>query len=594
MIIVDEILDQMDATKSGVVAGSVTQTIQSGVETVPTSIIQQKVGGSAGNTYTTLPLYPIVSNCCMDKSFIHMVFNIRFDVTAKVSAALADSHLATVYLPMWFGPNDTSALPNQVQVLLEGSTIYNTNYQREESVLSNNSLPEILLRGSDRYSTIDKLKQGVRAQPMQRLLIPIDFAANGTTATAHVDVKFDLEIDMNTLNPLLSNMHFTTKHFGKLQLKLFFAEIEKALCFCPDYNFSMLNSATTTSAITLNTSLLKGQIRDSFYSFYPFAEYVTTGAIDKTKIPFYGLRYDKTGSAWVDSVLLSEVTFSNSTAATNNEFFKVDKVDMCQTNFDIRYEEYQRLESHFTSMGSIIIPTQTWRTTPFQSSPSSSEWSGNYVGIGSGNNIDFVGVWCHSLKSPCCFYTLPLTGVQFQINGQNINPIPYPYIDRRAVTDFTQAIIDTDHEEISKDYTDCLNFLNIENSEDYVNHDALAVPDYYNRNGVLVSPGLSNANKFAMYFSTNLPDSFHTGKCVLEDTVNTPNVRLIGSYSSSFRGINTNAKRALYPIWYDNFNGADGSLLGFSLFCDYCIVLKYDASRGVCFDGVLSPAAPYL
>lgn len=592
MIIVDEILDMMDATKSGVVAESVTQTIQSGVETVPTSIIQQKAGGSAGNTYTTLPLYPIVSNCCMDKSFIHMVFKTKFRVDVTLPAAIHATHAGRVYVPMWFGPNDTSALPNQVQVLLEGSTIYNTNYQREESVLSNNSLPEIILRGSDRYSTIDKLKQGVRAQPMQRLLMEVDIAANGTTGHADIPVTFDLEIDMNTLNPLLSNMHFTTKHFGKLQLKLFFAEIEKSFCFCPDYNFSMLNEATTTSAATLNTSLLKGQIRDSFYSFYPFAEHFKE-TIASTKIPFYGLTYDTVegGGGFVGSVLLTNIKFSN---PDSGNFFQVDKIDMCQTNFDIRYEEYQRLESHFTSMGSIIIPTQTWRTTPFQSSPSQAEWSGNYVGIGSGNNIDFAGVWCHSLRSPCCFYTLPLTGVQFQINGQNINPIPYPYIDRRAVTDFTQTIIDTDHEEISKDYVDSLNFLNIDNSQDYVNGEALSVPAYYNRGGVLVSPGLSNANKFAMYFSTNLPDSFHTGKCVLESTVNTPNVRLIGLSSSAFRGINTNTERVKYPIWYDNFNGADGSLLGFSLFCDYCIVLKYDASRGVCFDGVLSPAAPYL
>ena len=594
MIIVDEILDQMDATKSGVVAGSVTQTIQSGVETVPTSIIQQKVGGSAGNTYTTLPLYPIVSNCCMDKSFIHKRFTVRFRVDVTLPAAIDADHDGTAYVPMWFGPSDTSALPNQVQVLLEGSTIYNTNYQREESVLSNNSLPEIILRGSNRYSTIDKLKQGVKDQPMQRLLIAVPITHNTTTGHTDVEVVFDLAIDMNTLNPLLSNMHFTTKHFGKLQLKLFFAEIEKAFCFCPDYNFSMLNKADTTSAASLNTSLLKGQIRDSFYAFYPFAEYVTEGAIAKTKIPFYCLtRDDTTGDTTFKSVLLENITFSN---PDSGNFYAVDKVDMCQTNFDIRYEEYQRLESHFTSMGSIIIPTQTWRTTPFQSSPTNTPgngWTGNYVGIGSGNNIDFVGVWCHSLKSPCCFYTLPLQGVQFQINGQNINPIPYPYIDTRAVTDFTQAIIDTDHEEISKDYVNCLTFLNIDNTDSYVNKANLTVPAYYNRGGVLTSPGLSNANKFAMYFSTNLPDSFHTGKCVLEDTVNTPNVRLIGEYSSAFYTKNS-AARDLYPIWYDNYNGKLGSLLGFSLFCDYCIVLKYDASRGVCFDGVLSPAAPYL
>ena len=614
-VVVDEIIDQMEATKSGVVPGSVVPTIQSGVETVPTSIIQSRVGGSAGNSYTTLPLYPIVANCCIDKSFVHIRYDMNFKMIIKFADPGADK---TVYVPFWFGPDDTALLPNQVQVLLEGKTVYNTTYQREEAVLSKNSLPEIVVRGSERYSTLDKLRQGLRAQPMQRVLVKFSIHSGDTSAEQDVKLHFDQSIDLNTLNPLLSNIHYTTKHFGKLQLKLFFQDIERAMSFCPDGLFAThapnsipaATAATDTSAASLtstNASItaINGALSallaqqggtDQFYSFYSFNEHFQT-TYDLTSADV-GIKSDLIKfPAFVDDGSAFTVTNVVFTNPTSDPFFKVEICEMCQTNFDIKYEEYQRLESFFTSTGSIIIPTQQWMTTPFESSPSAA-WLPSYVGIGTGNNINFVGVWCHSGKSPSHFYTLPLTGVQLQLNGQNLNYIPYPYINSRAVADFTQAIIDTDHEEINKDYQDSLSFFNICDDTNYRSTTTgtnLSMHDYYylNRDKLRTDPHLQNANKFAMYFSTNLPDSFRTGKCVLDDTVNAPNLRLISTRSAPFDEANDATARGKMPLWYDNRN-CDSSLLGFSLFCDYCIVLKYDSARGVCYDGLLSAAAPYV
>lgn len=609
-VVVDAIENQTEAVKSGVVPDSVIQTVQSGVETVPTSIIQDRVGGSGGNSYTTLPLYPIVANCCIDKSFVHTRFEQNYKMKITFNAPGADK---TVYVPFWYGDDDTALLPNQVQMLIDGKTIYSTTYQREEAVLSKNSLPEIVVRGCDRYSTLDKLRQGIKDQPMKRILAKFNVGAADTEKEIDIKVIFDQSIDLNTINPLLSNMHYTTKHYGKLQLKLYFQQIERAMSFCPDGLFAS-NALAATAATTdtsaaslastnaaLSAILSQHGSAGQFYSFYSFSEHFGK-SIDSGLIKFPAFASD--GSAFT----VKSVTFNNPSIGT--PFFKMYICEMCQTNFDIKYEEYQRLESFYTSTGSVIIPTQQWMTTPFDSSPiqptyneennkyNGTGWNTSYVGIGSGNNINLVGVWCHSSDSPSHFYTLPLTGVQLQINGVNINPVAYPYINSRAVTDFTQAIIDTDHEEINKDYQESLSFFNICDDPQYkstLSGTNLSMHDYYyiNSDKLRADPHLQNSNKFAMYFSTNLPDSFRTGKCVLEETVNSPNLRLIATRSGDFDSANDHAARQTMPLWYDNIY-CSSSLLGFSLFCDYCIVLKYDSARGTCYDGLLSAAAPYL
>ena len=622
MIIVDEILDQMEAVKSGVVPGSVNLAYQPSVENVLTQLIQQRFGGASSSNFTTYPLFPVIANCSIDKSFVHLKYKFRFGFSFKPGVALTAASHDEIVIPLRLGLHMNSQLPNMYQLLIENATFVTSTFQRQESVLSYNSLPETEIRGNQQYSSIEKMQNGIMNQPMKRILIryqPSADVAADATIKLNCEIQYETSIDLNRLTPLLSNMHYTTKHVGRLRLRLFFQQIEKAFYFCPDYACPALNApvtcavtlgsaySQTDTAAAINTGVnaaikqmtFQSAIKNSYWSFYPLSEYIDT-EIDKTVIPFYGYVLTTVDTArFIKSITaVDKVKFSNlmsdaanvSTISNTLPVFECSDSAICQTTFDIRYEEYQRLESHYTSMGSIILPTQTWQTNPFDGAPTTTAWNQSYVGVGQGNNIDMVAVWATSNNAPGTFYTLPLKQIQLLLNGSPLVPVPYPHVDERAITDFTQALMDTDNEEINHDYLRSLRFLVVDDANPY----AVSIRDTYcgtvqGIGSVSTTPDFANPNTFAMVFSTNLPNSFHTGKCVLEDTVNTPKLQLIGSYD-----LTNQSSRNTYPIWYDNTNATSGTQLGFSLFCDTCIVLKYDAARGVCFDGLLSFAAPYI
>ena len=79
-VILDEIMNQLEAAQSGVVPGSITQAVVSGVQNVPANITQSRIGGNSSTSYTTLPLSPIVKNCCLDKTYINMEFDCNFGI----------------------------------------------------------------------------------------------------------------------------------------------------------------------------------------------------------------------------------------------------------------------------------------------------------------------------------------------------------------------------------------------------------------------------------------------------------------------------------------------------------------------------------
>ena len=228
-VVVDEIMEQMEAAKSGIVPGSVTQAVVSGIQNVPSNIVQHSIGGAAAASYTTFPLSPIVKNCCLDKTFLNLEFDVKFDM--KFEALTANKH---TLIPFYLGLRDNSSIFNQIQILIENSAIWTTTYQREESVLSYNSLPETEIRGNNQYASIEKMREG-KYCPMKRYVV--DFTPNNATETIPIIQHFKMTIDINRLTPLLSNIHFTTPHMGNLRLKVFMQEFEKCLFICPDYNY---------------------------------------------------------------------------------------------------------------------------------------------------------------------------------------------------------------------------------------------------------------------------------------------------------------------------------------------------------------------
>lgn len=612
-VIVDEIMGMLESVKSGVVPGSVTQSVVSGIQNVPSNIIQQKVnGGSSSSAYTTVPLSPIIKCCNLDKTYLYLEFDINCGLeinAASVGTIPALVNDATYKIPLYLGFRDNAAIFNQLQLLVENTAIWQTVYQRQESVISYNSLPETEIRGNNQYASIDKMVNN-EYSPMKRLIISVKAvnAGQNITKTADVKLHFKGTVDINRLSPILSNLSWTTPHMGNLRLKLFLQNIQEALFFCPDYSWIGQYKGDGNNNIELTgpyvAKLLNSQpFYNKYWSFYPFAEYFDK-EITSAQIPLYAY----SDIAAVDKKPISSVVqipkykFVNPAAGENfMTFAENGTFEIVQTNFDIKDEEYQRLTDYFASMGSIIIPSQTVTTSVFNNSDVANGGTLNASMIGNigGYNINNVSVWACPKSQPTYLQKEFLTNVQLIMDGRPINPLPYAYINDKCVVDCTQAIIDTDHEEINKDYIRSLTFLNETDESDYV---SASPSDLYGTGliGSSIHKGiLANPGTFCLNFSTNLPDAFHSGACIIENS----NRQAVLRFNSNTveTNINDKNKRVKFPCFINSFsNGIDANdkthstIVGFTSFCDVCIVLNYDAARGICYDGQLSWAAPYL
>ena len=570
-VVIDEIMNQLEAAKSGIVPGSVTQAVVSGIQNVPDNIKQHTIGGASSTSYTTFPLSPIVKNCCLDKTYLNLEFDVNFTFSA-----IAPTAEKNYTIPYYIGFRDNSSLFNQIQILIENSAIWTTTYQREESVLSYNSLPETEIRGNNQYSSIEKMREG-KYSPMKRVIAKGKSAATTKHLEIPQTVHFKCTVDINRLTPLLSNLHYTTPHMGNLRLKVFFQEFEKCMFICPDYNY--IYKANNAE------NFINQPIYNQYWQFYPlylFTDQTTPRA--STDVPFYAINTSDSNVEMLESVNI----FNPPSPEDFMTFAKGGIAEIVQTCFDIKDEEYQRLSDYFASLGSVIIPSQTWSTclsTSFPNGPASQ------IGNIGGYNIDFISVWSHPTLSTVCFNKEFQTDAQLILDGRPINALPYAYINDKAVVDMTQAIIDTDHEEINHDFISSLTLFNETDTNKYIN-DTLA--NMYGSGALTSSINknyISNPNTYALNFSTNLPDAFHSGACILENSNRQAVIRFnansaIDSNSANF----TNTEKFPMIITHKN---AD-IVSGFSSFCDCCIVLTYDPARGTCFDGQLSWAAPYL
>ena len=107
LVIIDQIMEQMEAAKSGIVPGSVTQAVVSGIQNVPSNILQHSIGGAASASYTTFPLSPIVKNCCLDKSYLNFEFDVKFQMT--FNTLTASKH---IQIPFYLGLRDNASIFN--------------------------------------------------------------------------------------------------------------------------------------------------------------------------------------------------------------------------------------------------------------------------------------------------------------------------------------------------------------------------------------------------------------------------------------------------------------------------------------------------
>lgn len=571
LVILDEIMSQLEAATSGIKPQSVKQAKVSGIQNVPTAISQRTIGGASSTCYTTFPLSPLADCCNIDKSYLYLDFIVNLGVEVQLKSGSLDVNNK---IPMFIGFRDTSSLFSQIQFLIEGSTIWQTVYQREESVVAYNSLPEDEIATNEQYASIDKMRYNLES-PMYRIEISPKGTIEGTEPhTIPVSINFKLTVDINRLSPLFSNLHYTTQHMGNLRLKVFIQELEKAIFFCPDYS-----KFTADAVIKAN----------QYWQFYPLNKFYNVNLLDIMPLPLLGEAPKIITNEVGDIAHVKFVACPVKDDKTSNDFltFESGTAEIIQTTFAIEESEYDRLTDYFTTLGSVIIPTNVWSTNVFNNSNlPQKQWNTTMIGNVSGYNIDTISVWTHPLGNPCCMTKEFLTGIQLLLEGRPINPVPYQCYNGEFITDMSQAIADTDVCSVNKDYMRMLSLFNKKKGVYYPDGTDTEANPWIGSQDTVTSMDVDHIgvpNNFVMNFNTNLPDAFHSGACTMEKT----------GKQSVLRFISTNSKIGSnkYPYL---INGQNSQLVvGFSCLCDACIVLSFDPARRTCFTGQLSWAAPY-
>ena len=213
------------------------------------------------------------------------------------------------------------------------------------------------------------------------------------------------------------------------------------------------------------------------------------------------------------------------------------------------------------------------------------------IGNVGGYNINFVTIFFHPDSAPCYFSNEFLTNFQLILDGRPVNAIAYQYMNDKCIVDMTQAIIDTDHEEINQDYMSSLTFLNETDNRKYIKDSATVLYGDGSLNSSMNKASLRNPGTCMYNFSTNLPDAFHSGACILENSNRQAVIRLTSETAKTNNTAMQDDKRSTFPYYINSVT--NNTTAGFTCFCDACIVLNFDASRNTCFDGQLSWAAPY-
>lgn len=660
LVVLDELRDKLEMIDSDIIPETVSHPVVTGIENVPTSI-SSRDGTSYQATYTTFPLSPLNGRVNYIKDcFLNFSIDVSFTIFIGVNIPVP------IYLAV--GPRDTSSIFNQLQLMIDNNVIWNTTYHQIESAIDMAGLPASVVDHSNNYATIDKLLN-YKDTPMKIIEIPAgQYMNNYNTGGAdrskcyrNYKVSYDFTIDLNRLCVPLSNIDFITSNMGNLRLRTYLNNFHESFYYFQlpqDYVKSASNASTFRQVISPNAIVAMnpvswGTVQPTDTKHYTLSnsnflinpintiDTLKEGAPNTVATTFNGVAAGSLTS--IQTLLPIQFIKHYDTNSTNN-FMQVTLAEICQTCFDLEESSWNKLCEYFGSIGKVILPIQAWSTNLFNNGTiddSNPHVSSTLLANVPGNNITDVVVTCCPSNAQSCIMNPYLSNIQALLDGKPLNNVPYDKVNNRAIQDFTNACVDTDHEEINTDYLYSLQFPPlITSSSDGVAatvtrdkqqyfYDVGEISDfnyfasYKSKNGMGMNY-IKNPNLFMYIFETALPCSFHTGACIIENTnrqalfrltsngsrgnsaalaqrfYKTNNANITITHSTDYIGveaISTNNGSALsdsilYPSMPNTTN--TNSQFNISCLCDECIVLDYDSTLNTCTGGYISYAKPFL
>lgn len=675
LVVLNEIRSRLEMLRSDIIPESESQQVLDAVDNVAANV--RSVSGQYGSAYTTRRLSPIAGNVLdLSQSYIRdcYIFNFSIFIT---STTYEDIYLM-------FGPTSTAGIFRQVMLMLGSNNIWQTTYQRTEARILSAAYPASDIDHSPEYATVKKLCE-LGSSPMKIICIPkttIQYdntQAGGTIGTDDsplyngwrqlcYQLRFDNIVDLNHLCVPLSNIDYIPYNFGDLRLRTYYDNIEQSMFYfvLPTKQSLQIetggNSEVNVATINGNSILSLNPVRWGTPSFLSgtnnrilqmgdYAQWIPIAApvdlnVTTPATSYRALqmaRHDAADGGTVTNVspngfLSMPILFSlsNTVNVPWTYCFQLEQSQVCQYCFSIDEESKKSLREFFATMGRVPIPTQTFVSTEFANgqigptSGTSTSPPSSLISQVSGNNITAAIITLSPLDCPACLLNPFSTTYQLQINGYNINQTTYAKVNDRVIKDYTNAVCDTDTDEINTDFLHSLTFPKYVYLPNSTTNNPPGPSDYFNTtNGTADFTRLKtmnatngaaiyniNPNAFMHVWQTAIPNSYHTGMCIVENSASNANIRFTGNYSDTYPQVSA---RYMTPTDYlqqgtvtDNQQNYSGIFTYsttnltlpqytnlscrflFTALCDCVINLIYDASIDTCVAGELSYATPFV
>lgn len=562
MLVLDAFKQSSEVIENDVIPSTYKQPRISGIESPASNL------GKGKSNYTTLPLAPLtgyVNFLPKNEIQVQMKWEIGYTITnfANISNALKNpSNYLAVYLPF------SACAPSRCELLIGGSSIWNNSFQRFEALASLSSFRGGYLKGNGQIATMRKISH---KEPIPGAYFTFkDLAASGT-----LEASVQFTIDLYTLSPILSNMLFVTRDMGNIRLRLFFDDLDRAVC----------------------VSLCTNSVDDG-------SKFTPTSCIERLPLLNTELKLTYTDSDY-DNVDAT-ITFNSFNWYTYN-----DGIAITQSCFEIEDVSKIELQKYISSDNSLIIPTQVWGTQTSENS-----------GI---NNIQYVyniqSFNIHLLAFIFPFYTnsdvvLPnpyFHDINIMLNGHTINSQPYKGINDRLVKDIQNAFCNNEH--TLNDIT--LNSLMpIKTNKPYYEFTSDSdATDFYSihfqpQTEALFHPELEN--NFIIAQELSAPNCFEKGYCLASNRQGASQVQFNFSNDRFVRKNLFNGYDSTTPPKIVNKNQvitvnnmAGGNAKNYAeidhaknSYClalqDACIYLNYDPIAGQCSTGTVMYALPTI
>lgn len=517
-----------------------------------------------GAHFTTVPLNPMSKDVnFLYQNYLTAKLELRFKIdTGAKAAPFEQKGRICIYVP------STAMLPSRIMLLSGNSIVWQNQYQRQEAIVTMCSLPQGVISKSCDYTTISKLINNENYP---------GFSIADTTVLAagqkYVTVQLNLNMDINQLSPILSNIIYTTPDMGSLRLRLFFENLEEAFSWSyVPYVQSIVGDVSSNADANRNNAFVE---RIPLNYTYKIISGKDAGSID-------------TGGVTV-----------------NLDDWKLydEGLTITQSCFGIREESKIEMKKYIAQDNKLIIPTQCWNCVQSNNNISSNAEHPVLTFNVSAYNVNTIAFLFPTMKDKLIFSNPIFKSFNVKYNSKSLNYIPYGEFDKRMVKDTIQALINDDYYAVNENLFDSiapsilnskiLKFGDINTDLNVSYFKASTYP--VATNGFINSQLHKYPNLFTVAFNVSPVNAFEKGFSVASSNQGVVQVRVEYERQTDkfIRNIYTTETALNREPMDEKFPVDETQALCLCL-CDCCLVLDYNPIVGSAQSGSVVYAEPFI